>query len=83
MTSPSHCHVEPTLYTKGGRLLDDAYIRLLPSPYSAHQVTAYLLKIRYPIRGLDPSQFSPTLENLRAIVLLHIIAFPLDNTDLH
>ncbi|KAI0315625.1 cysteine proteinase [Amylostereum chailletii] len=66
-----------------GFLCDAAYIRHVSSPYNTSQVKAYLRKIQWPGDLAEAEAIEPNLDNLRTVMILHALAFPIDNTDLH
>lgn len=67
--------------TSVGLLSDGAYIRKVVSSYTEDQIATYLGRIGWSTPS--PSRFVPNLENLSLLMLLHVLAFPIDNTDLH
>lgn len=71
-----------------GLLLDGAYIRHVPSPYTPSQARQYLLRIAWPTQFVgesddSPIEFESNLENLTALMVHHCTTFPAENTDLH
>lgn len=72
-----------------GLLLDGAFIRHVPSPYTPSQVRQYLRRISWPEwsheRADDDStiDFEANLENLTRLMVHHCTTFPAENTDLH
>jgi len=64
-----------------GTLRDCVLIRTIPSLYTLSQISQYLATIG--IQHYDAKTFLPTLENLKHLVRLHILAFPFENTPMH
>lgn len=64
-----------------GTLRDSAIITPLPSLYTASQITQYLARIGLP--QYNATTFPPSFENLERLVPLHLLAFPMENTEMH
>ncbi|TFY82414.1 hypothetical protein EWM64_g1604 [Hericium alpestre] len=76
-----------------GFLFDCARIQHIPSPYTPSQVRSYLSRIGWPSipdatgdrkkEDKNVVEFDANLANLQLLVYLHVITFPMDNSDLH
>lgn len=64
-----------------GSLSDGSHIRKVPSAYTEEQIATYLQTVGW--QTTLPSSFVPNIDNLARLMYLHVLAFPIDNTDLH
>ena len=69
-----------------GILRDGVLIRHMPSQLTPAQISTYIETIKkygdFPGDGYQDA-FQPNLESLSTLMVLHTLAFPMENTDMH